>query len=631
MITSHTGPWFEATPRRKNWTVKTPCLKCGLIHDEPTAICDGYVGIDPDETSGDSRKQAAARIRAVLAAVPIESHRGGRARAAAAAAGARSSQSPETPSEAAGRAEAPPEEVPEWRKEVSERLESYRSRRERQRAANQSVLEFRVHSRTETLEHASEAAAPTHEVSDAPMAEPIATAPAANEFSGAPTALAAAIGTAAPALPNPSEAGADPGKSELRTYQPVEEADVTDDLTADITEIVSRVAGTGEPAHAAVEEPAKSTLVESLEASAAIPIAAEPAVVLADSSTLEVHADPAELADVQPVEAGPQQPALAAADAPLASIPDIDTEYWHSVPGPEANEAECGSLTSGYEESVARHREEEEEREVEPVEELAHEKFVPADEPELTAIAEARSLALPGEPPSPLPPESEAPTVAALSEPSASRESLFPEALESTEGEEISDRRAALRTAARPLPGAAQERIEIRVPQPVFDLSPNNLEVHQPQDEALPVADLRERRCAAILDAALLGFTVAGFFLAFHIAGGELVFSRAGAAVSIATAFLIYSQYVLLFTVVGGATPGMVLRGLRVVCFDGKAPTTAELGWRSFGYLLSAAAGMLGFLWSAWDEHGLSWHDRISQTYITYAEPEIVPAALTTQ
>jgi uncharacterized RDD family membrane protein YckC len=34
---------------------------------------------------------------------------------------------------------------------------------------------------------------------------------------------------------------------------------------------------------------------------------------------------------------------------------------------------------------------------------------------------------------------------------------------------------------------------------------------------------------------------------------------------------------------------------------------------------------MLGFLWAAWDEDGLTWHDRISQTYITYAELEGQP------
>ena len=139
------------------------------------------------------------------------------------------------------------------------------------------------------------------------------------------------------------------------------------------------------------------------------------------------------------------------------------------------------------------------------------------------------------------------------------------------------------------------------------------------------MADLRERRMAGAIDAVVLALTVAGFFLAFHLAGGEFSFSRVGAAVILAASFLIYAQYFLLFTVTAGATPGMMLRGLRVVCFDGTSPGSLELGWRAFGCLLSAAAGMLGFLWAAWDEDGLTWHDRISQTYITYAEVEALP------
>src|SRR5208282_4973692 len=129
VLTSHSGPKFEATPRRKNWTVKTPCLKCGLIHVEPTAICDGYAGIDPDETAGDTRKKAAERIRAVLAAVPIESRRPGRARAAAAGAGAGTSASESTAAmrtaiSGSSRTEDPSAEVPEWRREVTDTLEA---------------------------------------------------------------------------------------------------------------------------------------------------------------------------------------------------------------------------------------------------------------------------------------------------------------------------------------------------------------------------------------------------------------------------------------------------------------------------------------------------------------------------
>jgi uncharacterized RDD family membrane protein YckC len=511
--------------------------------------------------------------------------------------------------------------VPEWRREVSERLESYRSRRERQRANNQSVLEFRVPPKTDAL---AAAAAPAG--IEAPAPEPPAAPQAPAEFAVAPAAVDTSRDTVAPPVLEPGN-----GIESLRTYQPVEEADLTEDLTADITEIASRISADEETvrttasklAAAPDEEETVRTTASALGTSAAaetpasIPVAGEPAVVLADATTLEVHADPLELADVQPAEPAVEPPKMES--APLAAIPAIDTEYWHSVSGPEEEEAECGSLTSGYEPATATH----EEREFAGAcEEAANEPPLAAEEPELAAVSEAHSLVSDIAPHTAVSSEPEVPAVAA-------REDLFVEATGTADEKELDSRRAALRTAARPAVGSTTERIEIHVPQPVFDFSPNNVVIQQPQVEVLPVADLRERRCAAFLDAAVLGFTIGGFFLAFHMAGGEFVFSRVGIAVSIAAAFLIYSQYVLLFTLMGGATPGMLLRGLRVVCFDSRTPETAELAWRSFGYLLSAAAGMLGFLWSAWDEHGLSWHDRISQTYITYAEPEVVPSVAT--
>jgi uncharacterized RDD family membrane protein YckC len=41
---------------------------------------------------------------------------------------------------------------------------------------------------------------------------------------------------------------------------------------------------------------------------------------------------------------------------------------------------------------------------------------------------------------------------------------------------------------------------------------------------------------------------------------------------------------------------------------------------RSAGYMLSAGTFFLGFLWSMWDEDTLTWHDRISRTYLHSAE-----------
>jgi len=346
---------------------------------------------------------------------------------------------------------------------------------------------------------------------------------------------------------------------------------------------------------------------------------------------------------------------------PLATIPAIDTDYWRSQPdttgadasvipatalpaGSMADELECGSLTSGFESGVGPAELVEEplmeqeaapevavpqEEEVEAAGELhaaaaapmAFSEASPATAEEAVEVAETVSA--------PIAASVEAPAEAVATMPG---EPVFSETLEaSEEGDEteVDRRRTALRTAARPPIPVPAERMEINVPQPVFDFSAASFETQQPQEHGLPVADLRERRCAALLDAAILAFTIGGFFLAFRLAGGEFTFSRASAAIGVAAAFLIFAEYILLFTMVGGSTPGMVLRGLQVTCFDGKAPGQVDLTWRGLGYLLSAAAGTLGFVWSAWDEHGLTWHDRISQTYITYAEPAGEPMVAT--
>jgi hypothetical protein len=41
--------------------------------------------------------------------------------------------------------------------------------------------------------------------------------------------------------------------------------------------------------------------------------------------------------------------------------------------------------------------------------------------------------------------------------------------------------------------------------------------------------------------------------------------------------------------------------------------------WRSAGYMLSAGTFFMGFLWSLWDEDALTWHDRLSHTYLSPA------------
>ncbi len=171
---------------------------------------------------------------------------------------------------------------------------------------------------------------------------------------------------------------------------------------------------------------------------------------------------------------------------------------------------------------------------------------------------------------------------------------------------------------------AGVERVEIAVSQPELDFLAAQ---HHPSAArpgirsgvaSFPVADLAERRIAGLLDAIFLALAYGGFLALFLALGGRLALPNKTALVVYAAVFaLFYAQYFALFTIFGGATPGMMLRGLHLIGFNGSAPTPRQLLWRSFGYLVSGGTVLLGFLWALWDEDHLCWQDRISQTYLT--------------
>lgn len=162
------------------------------------------------------------------------------------------------------------------------------------------------------------------------------------------------------------------------------------------------------------------------------------------------------------------------------------------------------------------------------------------------------------------------------------------------------------------------ERVEIAVHQPALDFAGTEVYHPSPRASLYPVAELGERQRAGLLDAAFLLLAYAGVLGLFRSLGGHFSFGRLDLLVYAVTTVLFYAQYFALFTALGGSTPGMLLRRLRVVSFDGSAPTPRQLLWRSFGYLISVGTVLLGFLWALWDEDRLTWQDRISQTYLTH-------------
>ena len=146
-----------------------------------------------------------------------------------------------------------------------------------------------------------------------------------------------------------------------------------------------------------------------------------------------------------------------------------------------------------------------------------------------------------------------------------------------------------------------------------------------------PVASIEERRIAGLVDAGCLLFAYGGFLTLFGSLGGQFTFSKLSAAVCVATFVIVYLQYFALFTVFGGTTPGMMLRGLQVVSFSGEPPSPRQMLWRSVGYMLSAGTFFMGFLWAMWDEDALTWHDRLSHTYLcpapTFADMDVTHVA----
>jgi uncharacterized RDD family membrane protein YckC len=160
--------------------------------------------------------------------------------------------------------------------------------------------------------------------------------------------------------------------------------------------------------------------------------------------------------------------------------------------------------------------------------------------------------------------------------------------------------------------------IDVSVP-PASEAEAQALADEEPSERygIYPVASLDERRMAAVIDVVCLLFAYGGFLTLFGSLGGQFTLSKLSAAVYGATFAIVYAQYFALFTVFGGTTPGMMFRGLQVASFSGDQPTPRQMLLRTAGYVLSAGTFFMGFLWTWWDEDTLTWHDRLSRTYLS--------------
>ena len=134
---------------------------------------------------------------------------------------------------------------------------------------------------------------------------------------------------------------------------------------------------------------------------------------------------------------------------------------------------------------------------------------------------------------------------------------------------------------------------------------------------SVPVAPLGQRFLAGVVDGLLLLLALAFFVAIFWwVVGGRLYLRPTYlGALGFVAGFLVLT-YFALFGRLAPASPGQQAVGLTLRSLDGIAPTAGQAFWRAFGYLVSLSALMLGFVWALVDNEGLTWHDRISGTFL---------------
>ncbi|MDR3751206.1 MAG: RDD family protein [Terracidiphilus sp.] len=130
------------------------------------------------------------------------------------------------------------------------------------------------------------------------------------------------------------------------------------------------------------------------------------------------------------------------------------------------------------------------------------------------------------------------------------------------------------------------------------------------------LASMSRRLLATVVDGSL----IVGAFLAAAMEAAsktaDLPAPRVIELGSLATLVVICALYKLLFYTLATATPGMKYARISLCTFSDKSPNCAQRCGRLGALLLSLLPVGLGVVWALFDEDHLSWHDRISRTYV---------------
>jgi uncharacterized RDD family membrane protein YckC len=163
--------------------------------------------------------------------------------------------------------------------------------------------------------------------------------------------------------------------------------------------------------------------------------------------------------------------------------------------------------------------------------------------------------------------------------------------------------------------------LEAQPPSIILDAQPVEelLEEPAPQPAAaheIELAPLSRRLLAIVVDCTLIAaaLVAAATLAASNVSdfpGVRVIEFGAGIAL-----LAIGAAYYAGFLTLTRATPGMRYAGIELSTFSGLRATRAQRCGRLMAMLLSVLPLGLGVVWALFDEGHLSWHDRLSRTYV---------------
>lgn len=129
-------------------------------------------------------------------------------------------------------------------------------------------------------------------------------------------------------------------------------------------------------------------------------------------------------------------------------------------------------------------------------------------------------------------------------------------------------------------------------------------------------APFGRRMMATVVDAAIIMGMVFGSIYLISSNVESLPGKRAFEICAVLAVLGFSALYEWFFLTFAKVTPGMRYAQLALCTFDEQMPTREQVNGRLKAMLISVLPVGLGMLWSLFDEDQMSWHDRLSKTYL---------------